>query len=113
MKILLLGATGRTGNLVLEQALATGHQVNCLVRSPEKVKIKHEKLTVFQGDTQNKTDLAKALEGCEAIISTLNISRTSDFPWARLRTPKDFLSKTMTQLIDLASNHNIKRVVCL
>jgi len=109
--MLLLGATGRTGKLVLEQALNGAHHVNCLVRQPEKVKIEHDALKIFQGDTQSKDDLAKAIEGCDAIISTLNISRTSDFPWARLRTPKDFLSKTMSQLIAVANEHNIQRVV--
>ena len=35
-KILVLGATGGTGRLVVSQALARGHEVTVLVRSPEK-----------------------------------------------------------------------------
>ncbi|OEK00737.1 hypothetical protein BFP97_04080 [Roseivirga sp. 4D4] len=110
-RILLLGATGRTGRLVLEQALAEGYQVNCLVRSPEKIKIKSDSLDIFQGDTQNRDDLSKAIEACEAVISILNISRASDFPWAPLRTPKDFLSQTMSQLSTVAYEQGVNRIV--
>ncbi|GCB46236.1 hypothetical protein SNL152K_3534 [Streptomyces sp. NL15-2K] len=34
MKLLVLGATGATGRLVVDQALAAGHTVRALVRSP-------------------------------------------------------------------------------
>ncbi len=111
MNILLLGATGRTGKLVLQLALEAGHEVNCLVRRPEKVKNRHDSLKVFQGNTQDKHDIIKAIQGCDAIISVLNISRTSDFPWAPLRTPKDFLSKTMNQLISVAHEQGLTRIV--
>ena len=36
-KILVLGATGGTGRLIVSQALARGHDVTVLVRSPEKL----------------------------------------------------------------------------
>src|SRR5450631_707305 len=37
MKVLILGATGATGRLVVDQALLAGHSVRALVRSPEKL----------------------------------------------------------------------------
>ena len=37
MNFEVLGATGRTGRLVVEQAIAAGHTVTALVRSPEKL----------------------------------------------------------------------------
>ena len=37
MKILILGATGRTGKLILEETLNQGYEVNCLVREPKKI----------------------------------------------------------------------------
>src|ERR1700738_1245578 len=39
MNLLILGATGLTGRLVVEQALAAGHTVTALVRSPERLAI--------------------------------------------------------------------------
>ncbi|MFD0443837.1 NAD(P)H-binding protein [Streptomyces indonesiensis] len=38
MRIAVLGATGRTGRTVVEQALARGHQVVALVRSARSVR---------------------------------------------------------------------------
>lgn len=110
MRFLLLGATGRTGKLVLRQALETGYEVNCLSRYSERLR-RQEGLTAFEGDPRRKEDLLRAINGCDTVISVLNISRASDFPWARLRTPKTFLSDTMKELVPIASDHGIKRLV--
>ena len=111
MKILLLGATGRTGKLVVDEALQRGHELNCLVRDPQKIKSVHERLKVFQGSPEKKSDLEASIKNCEAIINVLNVSRNSDFPWSKLRTPPMFLSEVMKNVIELAENHNVKRIV--
>jgi len=111
VKILILGATGRTGRLVLEIALARGYQVNCLVRDPEKLSISSDLIAIFEGNPANSHDLKLAIEGCDAVISVLNISRNSDFPWARLRTPATFLSEVMSQLVQIATKLKVNRIV--
>ena len=35
MKLFVIGATGRTGQEIVQQALARGHQVTAFVRSPK------------------------------------------------------------------------------
>jgi len=112
MKILLLGATGRTGKLVSTKAIENGYEVNCLSRNSERIK-KQNGLTVFEGNPNNKTDLEKAISDCDGVISVLNISRKSDFPWAKLRTPKKYLSEVMNLLVSVAEGRNLKRIaVC-
>ena len=86
MRILILGATGRTGRLVQKKASKTGFEINCLVRNPEKVETV-EKVNVFRDNPAQIEDLDKAMNNCEAIINVLNICRNSDFPWSKLRTP--------------------------
>lgn len=110
MKLLLLGATGRTGKQILQQAIDNHYHVNCLVRKLPNT-VPAPGVTFFKGNPHHAPDLVNAMAGCEAIISTLNISRTSDFPWAKLRTPEHFLSETITQVIRLAGENNIKRIV--
>ena len=112
-KLLILGSTGRTGKYLLAEALARDFEVNILVRDAQKVKVSSEKLRIFEGTSSNKEDLAKALQGCTHVLSALNISRNSDFPWAGLRTPKDFLEKTVQNLIDLSKTHLIENVVVI
>lgn len=51
------------------------------------------------------------MHGCKAVLSALNISRTSDFPFAPLRTPKDFLSKTAENIIALMPKTGIKHAI--
>ena len=71
MNLVVLGATGGTGRLVVEQALAAGHSVTALVRSPEKLIISHSRLRVVTGAATETSAISSALEGADAIISTL------------------------------------------
>jgi uncharacterized protein YbjT (DUF2867 family) len=112
-KLLILGSTGRTGKYLLEEALERDFEVNVLVRDTQKVKITSEKLTIFEGNPANKEDLTKALQGCTHVLSALNISRNSDFPWSGLRTPKDFLEKTIRNLINLSKTNPLKNVMVI
>ncbi len=110
MKILLLGATGRTGKWVLDYALKAGYEVHCLSRKTERINTR-EGLTVFEGNPIIPEDLERAIESCKSVISVLNISRTSDFPWAKLRTPKNYLSKVMKNLVSISEGNKIERIV--
>ena len=71
MNLLILGATGRTGRLVVEQALAAGHTVTALVRSPEKLTIRNSNLRVVAGSATDAADVARALASADALLSTL------------------------------------------
>lgn len=110
MKLLILGATGRTGKHVLALALERGYKVKCLVRDPSKISTSSN-VTIIQGDPTNDVDLELALKDNEAVISVLNVSRMSDFPWAPLRSPKTFMSDVMSNIITLSKKYSLKRVV--
>ncbi len=109
MKIFLLGATGRTGKHILAMALQRGHTVHALVRNKQKIKLSHPHLHLLEGDPADKTKLNEAMQDCGAIINALNISRTSDWPWSKLKTPKDFLSTVGKHITELAPAHSISR----
>ena len=111
MKICLLGATGRTGKVVLSQALERGWEVNALVRDSRKVSIQSDRLQLLEGTPANLENLAIALTDCQAVVNTLNISRKSDFPWSGLRTPERFLSEVASNLIELLPKKGIERII--
>lgn len=71
MNLVVLGATGGTGRLVVEQALAAGHTVTALVRSPEKLATSQPNVRVVTGSATDPESLERALEGADAVISTL------------------------------------------
>jgi putative NADH-flavin reductase len=113
MKILILGATGRTGKYLLNEALENGYEINVLVRNAKKVNAKAKILTIYEGNPTNIKELKIALTGCSSVLSALNISRNSDIPWATLRTPKDFLEKTLKNLIILDKEIKLEKIIVL
>ena len=71
MKILVLGASGATGRQVVEQALGHGHDVVAFVRDPATFGLRNERLTVIAGDVTDPVAIQTAVQGCDAVISTL------------------------------------------
>lgn len=72
MKLVVLGANGRTGIRVVEEALAAGDLVTAVVRSEDKrLSIRHDHLDVVVGDPCNAGFLGQVLAGKDAVISTL------------------------------------------
>lgn len=113
MKILILGGTGRTGQYLIKEAIGRGHIVHALVRQPEKLKISSDQLLIYQGIPTQQEDLKKAMEDCEGIISALNISRKSDFPWSKIVSPPDLLSASINNVVELAPLFKIDRLIVI
>ena len=104
-KILVLGATGGTGRLIVSLALARGHQVTALVRSPEKVSdLKGAKLVV--GDARDEGALREALKGQDAVISALG---TPASPFREVT----LLSASTSALVHAMKLEHVPRLVCI
>jgi uncharacterized protein YbjT (DUF2867 family) len=111
MKILILGATGRTGKLVIEEAMKQGHEPVAVARDPSK--LAGMGATVVSGTPYEPETIRSAMPGCEAVITTLNVSRNSDFPWAALRAPTDLISKSAANAVEAMKEHGVRRIVAL
>ncbi|AYD48100.1 NAD(P)-dependent oxidoreductase [Arachidicoccus soli] len=113
MKILILGATGRTGRLIVEEAIKQGHALNVLVRDIHKIPFDSKSINVFQGTPARREDLAAAMQGCDLLISALSIARASDAPWSKLITPENFISECVKNIIAEAGQQNIQRLISI
>jgi len=111
MRILLFGATGRTGKLILHKALKDGHEVTAIVRDPAKLDGLNAK--IIQGSPYDKETVNKAIVNCDVVISTLNVSRVTDSPWAKLRAPKDMISRSIQNALDTMKENNTKRIIVM
>jgi uncharacterized protein YbjT (DUF2867 family) len=111
MKLLLLGATGRTGKHIIEEAIIRGHKISAIARDPEK--LKDFKINIIQGTPYDYETVERAITDCDAVINTLNISRKSDNPWASLAAPKDLISTSASNSIKAMEKAGIKRFVAL
>ena len=72
MKLVVLGANGRTGQLVITAALDRGFHVTGVVRSGKKHPgIRHQRLTMAVGDPCDRSFLKQVLKHQDVVISTL------------------------------------------
>jgi uncharacterized protein YbjT (DUF2867 family) len=69
MNLLVFGATGKTGSLVVERTLAKGHAVSVLVRDPAK--FTRPNVRVFTGDATNPSDVLTAMIDQQAVIEAI------------------------------------------
>ena len=69
MKLVVLGATGGTGLEIVRQAIEHGHSVTAFVRSPERLKLFQDRITVTQGDLLNNAELERVIQGHDAVVS--------------------------------------------
>jgi len=82
MTVLVVGATGATGKLVVKQLLDRGEQVKALVRFPEKLPetiLSCENLSVITAGNilqLSKSEMAEYLRGCDGVISCLGHNLT-------------------------------------
>jgi len=77
VRIVLFGATGRIGSATLQQALSRGHQVAVLVRHPDRLQFRHERLRVLKGDARRRPEVVEVAAGAEAAISALGPRRNT------------------------------------
>ena len=70
MRIALFGATGAVGGHFLNKALAAGHEVAALVRTPEKL-TEHTNLSALKGDVTSPSDVAKVILSADVVVSCL------------------------------------------
>lgn len=76
MTVLVVGATGATGQLLVRQLLAGGQNVRVVVRSPEKLPRDlgdHEHLSLTRASILdlNHAEMSHQVDGCDAVASCL------------------------------------------
>jgi putative NADH-flavin reductase len=73
MKIAVIGANGRTGRIVVTDALARGHQVVAVTRTDGVLEPTDDKLINVRADVRDADALKRALVGADAVISAVGV----------------------------------------
>src|SRR5260370_2493943 len=94
MKLLILGATGRTGGLVTEKALSRGHHVTAFVRTPSLQPT--ERLPVAVGDPRRVDDLFAGFPRPDAGVSCSGNAPAPAHPRALTHSPPPLLPALQT-----------------
>jgi len=74
MKLVVFGATGKTGQEIVKQSLAQGYEVTAFVRDPSKMALEHDDLKIMTGDIFEFTAVTQAIQGQDAVICSLGTS---------------------------------------
>lgn len=63
MKLVVFGASGQTGHLLVNQALQLGHEVIAYARRENSVEEVHDKLSLIIGELNEPVKIESALSG--------------------------------------------------
>ena len=111
MNLLVLGATGRTGGLAVQEAIKRGHQITAVVRNKKKLAMPD--VVCHEGSVTDEALMRKATESIDAALCFLNIARRSDFPWAKLISPETLISDAIRTLIKVMEERKIPRIITM
>lgn len=102
MQLIVFGATGKTGQQIVTQALQRGHSVRAFVRDPAKLRMAHDKLEIVTGDVLEADVVGRALsEPADAVVSALGIYH---------REPRTELSDGTRNIVTGMERHGIARL---
>jgi len=103
MRIVVFGASGKVGRLLVQEAVKRGHTVTAAVHRPHEY-VTPEGVTVIPTDVYDKKSVQIAVKEQEAVLSALG-------SWGTAK--KDILSTGMAVIIPAMKRSGIKRIVTL
>jgi putative NADH-flavin reductase len=103
MSIVVFGANGPTGRLLVSHALAAGHQVIAVTRRPDKFPQQHPNLTVARADVLDASAVEGVVSGADAILSTLGA------PYGRKQVA--VYSVGARNILTAMERHQVRRIV--
>src|SRR5438034_9494378 len=105
LKVVIFGATGQTGRLLAERAVAHGHAVTVFARDPGSLSAPGGSVRVVRGDVLDAASVDHAVADQEAVLVTLGTA-------ARRGSPQ-VLPDGIRHILDAMERHGVRRIVVL
>ncbi|MEL6842874.1 MAG: SDR family oxidoreductase [Bacteroidota bacterium] len=105
MKVLVIGATGRLGRELVNQALDAGHEVTAFARNINDFTSEHPNLHLQQGDVLYPALIEAALQGHDAVLSVIGIRQ--------FRGPITLLSTGIKNIISGMEKQGVNRLITI
>lgn len=105
MNLVIFGASGQTGRLLVEQALEMGHQVTAYARREAAVIQDHPNLKVVIGHLNDRVMVKEAISGADACFSTLGVGSLKN------RAPE--VTDGIDSIVTIMEETNVKRFIYL
>lgn len=105
MKLVIFGASGGTGQHLVQQALARGHTVTAFARQPDSILAAPSPgLIVVQGDVHDAAAVSAVIAGNDAVLSGLG---------ARNLGGSDVLEVGVRNILAGMAAHGVRRIIVL
>lgn len=104
MKLAIFGASGATGLLLTERALAAGHTISALLRNPGAFAYR-DRVRVVVGNAFSTDAVAETLAGAEAVLSALGAPSPM--------TPGEVLERGVPVIVEAMQHAGIERIIVL
>jgi putative NADH-flavin reductase len=101
VKVTVFGAGGRTGHVVVAEALARGHEVTAVVRRPPDPPL-DPAASVVTGDARDADAVAAAVHGADAVLSAMGPAGPE---------PGTVYSEAIASLVGGLGTHGPRRLV--
>lgn len=102
MKVVIFGASGKTGQIVTQLCLQQSYSVRAFVHTAHLKQ--QEGLDVVQGDIHDPEAVNEALLGCDAVVSCLGSWGTKT---------KNIVSTGTEHIISAMQQHGVRRIITL
>ena len=100
-KIIIFGASGSLGKVIVEQALEKRHTVTAFTRTPSNMTLQSSTLRVVQGDVLDQQQVNNAIDGHDVVLCALGAGRAGT------------LRHVGTQhIISAMQMHSVERLIC-
>lgn len=106
MRIVVIGASGRTGRELVTQALGHGLEVSAIVRDPSSIAdLTNDRLGIFAGDVLKPGSLDAGIRGSTAVLSAVGTGRG--------RAPTTVYSDGIHNVLGAMDRFVVDRLVCV
>ncbi|KAH7075237.1 putative TrkA-N domain dehydrogenase [Paraphoma chrysanthemicola] len=115
-RVLIIGGSGRTGKLVIEELLQRGHEVTALVRNPDAMASEvGSGLRTTTGTPMKQQNVRDAFEQSnpEVVIVTLSAPRASDSPFAAVVSPPRLMADSTANVVAVMKEFNTSKIVIM
>jgi putative NADH-flavin reductase len=106
MNVLIIGAAGKTGKLVVQRAQAAGHKVTAFVHDPKSYTAPSPGVRVVGGDARDQASVGAAMAGQDAVIDTIGGKKpflTSDLEQSAAKAIVGAMKQTGTRRLIVIS----------
>jgi len=103
-RIALFGASGKTGQQFLTQALEKGYEIVALARNPTSIPHRNRNLRVVQGDVLDPAVVAEVVSGADVVVSLFGHVKGS---------PEWLQTNGTEHIIAAMKKHGVRKIISL